>query len=62
MEPYPVGRFTRTVVRGPIQTMVVCFLAAMSCASMGIVFAGGFSGSFTDLTDPIVKKMYAPFP
>jgi len=58
MEPYPVGRFTRTVVRSPIQTMIVCFLAAMSCASMGIVFAGGFSGSFTDLTDPIVKKMY----
>ena len=55
---YPVGSFCRTVVKHPVLVMVVCFVVSIACSVVGFATAGGFSGSFTDLSDPIVRTLY----
>mmetsp|Transcript_31035 Transcript_31035/g.42030 ORF Transcript_31035/g.42030 Transcript_31035/m.42030 type:complete len:1162 (-) Transcript_31035:162-3647(-) len=56
---YPVGRFTGTVIKCPIIVMAICFLVSVVLSIIGFSAAGSFSGSFTDLSDPIVRMVYA---
>jgi hypothetical protein len=55
---YPVKTFCWFVVNYPFTVMTVTFVISVSLASLGAMGGGEFGGSFTDLNDVVVKRMF----